>query len=78
MSVQEQQWLQETATEATIYQRKLWQAAEQEALEAVKEAGVEIIIPDKALFSEKTKSLFDAYKDQPEKYALIRQIQAVQ
>ena len=78
LSVQEQQWLQETATEATIYQRKLWQAAEQEALEAVKEAGVEIIIPDKALFSEKTKSLFDAYKDQPEKYALIRQIQAVQ
>ena len=75
---QEQQWLQEAADEAKDYQRILWQKAEQEALDAVKAAGVEIIIPDKTLFSEKTKSLFDSYKDQPEKYKLIQEIQAVQ
>lgn len=78
LNVQEQEWLQEAADEAKVHQRKLWQAAEQEALDAVKEAGVEVIIPDKTLFSEKTKNLFDAYKDQPEKYELIQQIQAVQ
>ena len=78
LSEQEQQWIQEAADEATIFQRKLWKEAEQEALEAVKKAGVEIIIPDKTLFSDMTKSLFDAYKDQPEKYKLIQQIQAVQ
>ncbi|MFK7980715.1 MAG: TRAP transporter substrate-binding protein [Saprospiraceae bacterium] len=77
LTSQEQEWLQEAADEAKTYQRKLWQAAEQEALDAVVAAGVEIIRPDKTVFSEKTKSLFDAYKDQPEKYQLIQDIQAV-
>lgn len=78
LNEQEQQWLQEAADEAKVYQRKLWQEAEQEALEAVVAAGVEIIRPDKSLFAEKTKAMFDAYKDQPEKYQLIQAIQAVQ
>ncbi len=77
LSPQEQQWLQEAADEAKVYQRKLWQEAEKEALDAVKAAGVEIIIPDKTLFSEKTKGLFEDYKDDPEKYQLILEIQAV-
>jgi len=38
---------------------------------------VEVIIPDKSLFVEKTKTLFYAYEDQLEKYVLIQQIQAV-
>lgn len=78
LTQEEQQWLQEAADEAKNHQRKLWQAAEQEALDSVKAAGVEVIIPDKTLFSEKTKSLFEVYKDQPEKYKLIQEIQAVQ
>lgn len=78
LSPQEQQWLQQAADEATHYQRKLWQKAEQEALDAVQSAGVEIIIPDKSLFAEKSRSVFDAYRDQPEKYALIQAIQAVE
>lgn len=77
LTPQEQEWLQAAADEAKDYQRKLWQAAEQEALDAVQAAGVEIIRPDKTLFSEKTKALFEAYKDQPEKYQLIQEIQAV-
>ena len=78
LNAEEQQWLQEAADEAKLYQRELWQKAEQEALDAVKEAGVEVIIPDKTLFSEKTKTLFEAYADQPEKFKLIQEIQAVQ
>ncbi|GJM36489.1 MAG: C4-dicarboxylate ABC transporter substrate-binding protein [Saprospiraceae bacterium] len=74
----EKQWLSESAAEATTYQRVLWQKAEQEALDAVKAAGVEIIIPDKSLFAEKSRSILDAYKDQPEKNQLIQDIQAVQ
>ena len=77
LSPQEQDWLQAAADEAKDYQRKLWQAAEQEALDAVEAAGVEIIRPDKTLFAEQTKALFDAYKDKPEKYQLIQEIQAV-
>lgn len=78
LNEQEQKWLQEAADEAKVYQRELWQKAEKEALDAVKEAGVEVIIPDKTPFFELTKSLFEDYRDQPEKYKLIQQIQAVQ
>lgn len=78
LSEQEQGWIQEAADEAKTYQRKLWLKAEQEALDAVQAAGVEIIRPDKGPFFEKTKELLDAYKDQPEKYALIQEIQAIQ
>lgn len=78
LSDQEQQWLEEAAEEATDHQRKLWQEAEQEALEAVQAAGVKIIRPDKSAFAEKTKILLEDYKDQPEMYQLIQQIQAVQ
>ncbi|MCB0569249.1 MAG: TRAP transporter substrate-binding protein [Phaeodactylibacter sp.] len=78
LSPQEQQWLQEAAYEATLYQRKLWAEAEEHALEEVQKAGVEIIHPDKAAFAEKTKPLLDEYKDKPEMYQLIQEIQAVE
>lgn len=75
---QEKQWLEEAVKEATDYQRQLWQEAEQEALDAVQAAGVQIIRPDKSAFAEKTRKLFDDYKDKPEMYQLIQQIQAVE
>lgn len=78
LSPQEQQWLQEAADEAKTHQRILWQKAEQEALDAVRAAGVEIIIPDKKLFSDLTDELFEAYRDQPEMYQLILDIRAVE
>ena len=75
LSNQEKLWLEEATREATSYQRTLWQKTEQEALEAVQEAGVTIIRPDKTLFAEKTKVLFEGYKDKPELYELIQKIQ---
>ena len=78
LSEQEQLWLQEAADEATVHQRKLWQAAEQEALEAVQAAGVEIIHPVKSNFMDKTRSMLEDFRDEPELYSLIQQIQAVQ
>lgn len=78
LSEQEQKWLQEAADEAKIYERKLWQEAEEEALKAVVAAGVEIIRPDKSLFAAETKSIFESYKDKPEQYKLIQAIQAVE
>ena len=78
LSPQEQQWLQEAADEAKTHQRILWQKAEQEALDAVRAAGVEIIIPDKKLFSELTNEIFEAYRDQPEMHRLIQEIRGVE
>jgi TRAP-type C4-dicarboxylate transport system substrate-binding protein len=67
--------LQAAADSAKVYQRRLWQAAEQASLAAVSAAGVEIIRPDKAAFAERTRPLLEAYRSHPTIYPLIRQIQ---
>ena len=68
---------QEAATEATAFQRVLWQEAERQALEEVEKAGVEIIRPDKSLFIEKTKGQLEAFKRDPAMRLLIEKIQAI-
>lgn len=78
LSTQEQRWVQEAADESAILQRKLWAKSEEEALAAVKEAGVEIIIPNKEPFAERVEVMYESYKSQPEVYSLIQQIQAVE
>lgn len=78
LSEQEQAWLQEAANESAVEERQLWQAAEREALAAVKAAGVEVITPDKDLFADQVQPLYENYKDDPEVYHLIQQIQAAQ
>lgn len=76
LSEEEKSWIEAAAEESKDYQRKLWIAAEEEALEAVKKAGVEVIIPDKTLFAERSKKVLDAFQDDQEKYDLIQQIQS--
>jgi tripartite ATP-independent transporter DctP family solute receptor len=78
LSEQERTWLQEAADEAAVYQRKLWVASEEEALAAVAAAGVEVIRPDKTQFMEKTAAILEGFKDEPELYDLIQQIQAIE
>ena len=75
LTPQQQQWLQEAADESARYQRVLWREATEEALAAVEAAGVEIIRPDKAPFTEKVASMMDAYRDDPELYGLVQAIQ---
>lgn len=76
LSEQQQEWIQAAADSSAKYQRELWAKAEQEALETVKAAGVEIIYPDKTPFIEATTSIFEEYKkSEPEFYRLIQRIQ---
>ncbi|MEZ4989132.1 MAG: TRAP transporter substrate-binding protein [Saprospiraceae bacterium] len=77
LSEQEQQWLQQAADEAKVKQRELWAKAEQESLDAVQAAGVEIIHPDKTPFAEKTAVVLEGFKDDEKIYKLIKEIQAV-
>lgn len=74
----EKGWIQEAANEAKFYQRKLWQDSENQALNAVKSAGVQVIIPDKLPFIEKTKHLIEGYKTDKVKYGLIQKIQVLE
>jgi tripartite ATP-independent transporter DctP family solute receptor len=76
LSPQEQQWLQEAADESKVYQRTLWVEAEQEALDAVRAAGVSITYPDKAPFAKKVEGLYESYRTEPEVARLIDEIRA--
>jgi tripartite ATP-independent transporter DctP family solute receptor len=78
LTEQEQQWLTEAVEESVPVQRRLWAEAEQEALEAVEAAGVEIIRPDKEPFSRLVEPLYETYKGEPEVYTLIERIQAAE
>lgn len=76
LTPEEKQWIQEAADESAVHQRELWAEAEEDALEAVEKAGVEIIIPDKKSFADKVEPMYDNYKSEPKIHALIQQIQA--
>nr|WP_226979673.1 TRAP transporter substrate-binding protein [Zobellia roscoffensis] len=76
LSQEEQSWLKKAVDGSIGYQRKLWAESEDEALAEVEKAGVEIIRPDKTLFSDKIKDSFDKYKEDEVIYKLIQEIQA--
>ena len=77
LNAQEQEWVQEATTASVKHQRILWAAAEEEALEEVQKAGVQVIRPDKTIFQKKVVSMYEDYKDENEVYSLIHRIQAV-
>lgn len=74
---QQRLWLEEAADESAVYQRDLWREAEEEALDAVEAAGVEIIRPDKEPFREQVKGLYEVFRSDPAMAALIDRIQQI-
>ena len=79
---QEQKWLQEAADASAEYHKELWAKAEQKALEVVKEAGIEVIRPEKEPFVKAVQPIYESFKNSSSPtdtliYSLIEQIQAV-
>ena len=74
---QQRDWLTRAAIESAKYQKALWKTATEEALDAVKAAGVEVIYPDKAAFAAKSAALYEIYRDEPDIADLIQRIQHV-
>lgn len=75
LTPQEKQWIQESADEAAVKQRELWEAAEKEALEEIISAGVNVTYPNKDLFKEQSQPLIEDLKSKDrELYDLIQQI----
>jgi tripartite ATP-independent transporter DctP family solute receptor len=74
---QEKEWLQISVDDSVKHQRKLWALAEEKALNEVKKAGVEIIIPDKSLFSDKVQTMYEQYNSNKEIYNLIQKIKKI-
>lgn len=52
LTPEQQQWVQQAANDSIVYQRAAWQQASEDALSAVKAAGVTVIYPDKAPFRQ--------------------------
>ena len=73
----EKEWLQTAVDESVLYQRKLWKESEEESFRIVKNAGVEIFYPDKSLFSEKVKDMYENYRDDKEVFEFIERIKNV-
>ncbi len=87
LSEQEQGWLMQAVDDSVEFQKALWKQQTQDALAAVREAGVEIITPDKAAFqqaaqvmhdnleSDEVKSLIHQIQQMPELQALPREVE---
>jgi tripartite ATP-independent transporter DctP family solute receptor len=75
LSEKERIWVQEAADESAQAQKIFWNESVNESMEIAKKAGVEIIIPEKALFQEQSKSVLEAYeKEHPEMSEIIQKI----
>ena len=75
LSEEEQKWMQEAATTSAQAEKKFWAASVKASLEAAKASGVEIIIPDKSLFTEQSKSVLEEFlKKNPEMNSLVEKI----
>lgn len=61
LSPEFQRILQEAVDESVEYQRKLWSQAEQKDMEKMLAAGLQVIRPDKSLFRESVKSIWDEF-----------------
>ncbi|MFY0685754.1 MAG: TRAP transporter substrate-binding protein [Cyclobacteriaceae bacterium] len=77
LSDQERQWLQQAADLSVERQKKIWAASVQESLDVVKKAGVQITYPDKSPFQDKVAGLYDQFKNNPELFDLIQDIQNI-
>jgi tripartite ATP-independent transporter DctP family solute receptor len=76
LTAQEQEWLGEAVAESTVRQRVFWREAVEAALDAVRAAGVEVIVPDPAPFAEQVAPMYDAFRSDSLLYDLIRRIRS--
>lgn len=78
LSSEEKKWINDAAQDATVYQRKLWHESEEEALQAIEKAGVEVYYPDKSLFEKESSGMIKSLKtEDKELYDLVQEIENV-
>lgn len=75
LNEQEQTWIQEAADASAIAQKQFWKENVEECMIILKDAGVEIIRPDKTLFAEKAKSVLEQFASDPEMKKVVEEIQ---
>ncbi len=73
LTEEQRRWLQLAVDESVDFQRKLWKESSEEALRAVKKAGVTVFYPDKAVFREAVERVYESYRGTP-LYDLVKEI----
>lgn len=63
LTEQQQEWLTQAMADAVIYQKDLWQKASEEALAALKDAGINVYYPDKKPFQDKVENFHKSFED---------------
>ena len=61
LSDEEKSWVQEAADESAQAQKVFWNNSVEKSMKTAKEAGVEVIIPEKSIFAEKSKSVLENF-----------------
>lgn len=75
LSEEEKKWVQEAADQSSKAQKVFWNESVEASMRTAKASGVEIIIPEKSLFAEKSKSVVEGFvKEYPEMAPIIDQI----
>ncbi|WP_397364522.1 TRAP transporter substrate-binding protein [Olleya sp. R77988] len=75
LSDQEKIWVQEAADESAQAQKVFWNESVEASMKTAKAAGVEIIIPEKSLFADKSKSVLENFIEEfPELSPIVNQI----
>jgi TRAP-type C4-dicarboxylate transport system substrate-binding protein len=77
LSDQEKEWLQQASSESVAVERKLWFESVKKSLEEVQKAGVTIYYPDKNLFTEKVRDMYESYQSETRIYNYIKRIQSI-
>ncbi len=75
LTSEEKKWVQEAANESAQAQKQFWNESVEASMAKAKKAGVEIIIPQKSLFQEQSKSVLKTFqKEHPEMRDVIDKI----
>ena len=69
--------LSDAADASAELQLRLWRAATEAALDAVRAAGVQVVSPDKAPFVTAVEGIYERYRDEPDMLELIRDIRDI-
>ena len=77
LSSQQQAWVRASARASADVQLRLWREATQAALDAVIEAGVEVVHVDKAPFAEAVEAIYEGYAAEPGMRELIDRIRGI-
>lgn len=74
LTEEQKEWIASAAIESLPVQRAYWKASEEESLKAVREAGIEIIVPDLASFQVATRPLLEEFGQNKDLKSLIERI----